>query len=90
MYSCSPSCTAASIHPSTPIYDTCNVIIIIFPLPNDIARLALKGLLTKTALDPASIDYLYYGTGASSSLLILPPLLIAQIDHHCADRSSSS
>jgi len=24
--------------------------------------LALKGLLTKTALDPASIDYLYYGT----------------------------
>jgi len=28
----------------------------------DLARLALKGLLTKTALDPASIDYLYYGT----------------------------
>ena len=28
----------------------------------DLGRLALKGLLTKTALDPASIDYLYYGT----------------------------
>jgi len=28
----------------------------------DLARFALKGLLTKTALDPKSIDYLYYGT----------------------------
>lgn len=28
----------------------------------DLGRLALKGLLTKTALDPATIDYLYYGT----------------------------
>jgi Thiolase, N-terminal domain len=28
----------------------------------DLARFALKGLLTKTALDPASIDYLYYGS----------------------------
>jgi acetyl-CoA acetyltransferase len=28
----------------------------------DLGRLALKGLLTKTALDPKSIDYLYYGT----------------------------
>ena len=28
----------------------------------DLARFALKGLLTKTALDPKLIDYLYYGT----------------------------
>lgn len=28
----------------------------------DLGRLALKGLLTKTALDPALIDYLYFGT----------------------------
>lgn len=28
----------------------------------DLGRLALKGLLVKTALDPATIDYLYYGT----------------------------
>jgi acetyl-CoA acyltransferase len=28
----------------------------------DLARFALKGLLTKTALDPSSIDYLLYGT----------------------------
>lgn len=28
----------------------------------DLARMALKGLLTKTALDPSSIDYLYMGT----------------------------
>lgn len=28
----------------------------------DLGRLALKGLLAKTALDPASIDYLYFGT----------------------------
>ena len=29
----------------------------------DLARLALKGLLVKTAIDPASIDFLNYGTG---------------------------
>ena len=28
----------------------------------DLARMALKGLLTKTALSPSEIDYLYYGT----------------------------
>ena len=28
----------------------------------DLGRLALKGLINKTALNPASIDYLYYGT----------------------------
>lgn len=28
----------------------------------DLARMAIKGLLTKTAVDPSSIDYLYYGT----------------------------
>jgi len=28
----------------------------------DLGRFALKGLLTKTALDPKLIDYLYYGT----------------------------
>lgn len=28
----------------------------------DLGRIALKGLLTKTALDPKLIDYLYYGT----------------------------
>jgi acetyl-CoA acyltransferase len=28
----------------------------------DLGRFALKGLLDKTALDPASIDYLYYGS----------------------------
>lgn len=28
----------------------------------DLARMAMKGLLTKTALDPATIDYLYYGS----------------------------
>lgn len=28
----------------------------------DLARLAMKGLLTKTALDPKLIDYLYFGT----------------------------
>ena len=28
----------------------------------DLGRMALKGLLTKTALDPKSIDYLMYGT----------------------------
>lgn len=29
----------------------------------DLARLALKGLTTKTAIDPASIDMLFFGTG---------------------------
>lgn len=28
----------------------------------DLARMSLKGLLNKTALDPKLIDYLYYGT----------------------------
>lgn len=28
----------------------------------DLGRLALKGLLTKTAMDPAKVDYLFYGT----------------------------
>ena len=28
----------------------------------DLARFALKGLLTKTALDPKEIDYLLYGS----------------------------
>jgi len=28
----------------------------------DLGRMALKGLLTKTALSPEMIDYLYYGT----------------------------
>lgn len=28
----------------------------------DLARFALKGLMTKTALDPKTIDYLFYGT----------------------------
>lgn len=28
----------------------------------DLGRFALKGLLTQTALDPATIDYLYYGS----------------------------
>lgn len=28
----------------------------------DLQRMALKGLLTKTAIDPASIDYLFCGT----------------------------
>ena len=28
----------------------------------DLGRMALKGLLTKTALDPASIDYMFMGT----------------------------
>ena len=29
----------------------------------DLARLALKGLITKTAIDPSIIDYVNYGTG---------------------------
>lgn len=28
----------------------------------DLARMAIKGLLTKTAVDPNAVDYLYYGT----------------------------
>lgn len=28
----------------------------------DLARMAIKGLLTKTAVDPNSIDYVFYGT----------------------------
>ena len=28
----------------------------------DLARMAIKGLLDKTAIDPNLIDYLYYGT----------------------------
>jgi acetyl-CoA acyltransferase len=28
----------------------------------DLGRMAIKGLLTKTALDPKLVDYLYYGT----------------------------
>lgn len=28
----------------------------------DLGRLALKGLLTKTAIDPKLVDYLYFGT----------------------------
>lgn len=28
----------------------------------DLARIALKGIIDKTAIDPASIDYLFYGT----------------------------
>lgn len=28
----------------------------------DLSRLALKGLITKTAVDPKAVDYLYFGT----------------------------
>lgn len=28
----------------------------------DLARFALKGLIDKTALDPKTVDYLFYGT----------------------------
>jgi hypothetical protein len=28
----------------------------------DLARMALKGIITKTAIDPKSVDYLYVGT----------------------------
>jgi acetyl-CoA acyltransferase len=28
----------------------------------DLGRIAMKGLIDKTALDPAMVDYLYYGS----------------------------
>ena len=28
----------------------------------DLARMSLKGIMDKTALDPKSVDYLFYGT----------------------------
>ena len=31
-------------------------------IAQDLGRLAIKGLLTKTALDPAKVDYTLYGT----------------------------
>ncbi len=34
----------------------------------DLSRLALKGLLTKTALDPKTVDYVLYGTVSQEGL----------------------
>lgn len=31
-------------------------------IAQDLGRMAIKGLLTKTALDPADVDYVTYGT----------------------------